>query len=548
MAILPHPHTPTLSYDVSMPDPIFKSALFRPSLEYPEIPYHEMLREAAQKYSNKPAIIFKDFCITFRELDALVNSMANALLGLGVTKGDKVALFMMNRPEWVISFIAAARIGAVATPLNPSYKKMEVAYQVNDSEAKVLITHETLYPVVREARSDMPELKTVIVVGATPAEDTLSFDDLIRKSSPKRPPPVDLDLREDLVALPYSSGTTGLPKGTMLTQSNLVTNHIQFISSSRMTDRDTLLIFLPFYHIYGTMLMGSSIYAGATQVLMERFDMVESLTLVEKYRITMHFAVPPILIAMANYPEIKQYNLSSLRFIFTGAAPLAPEVGRIVKELTGVRVLQGYGLTEASPLTHANPVDGDFAKLESVGLCISDQEQKIVDIETGEKELGPDEVGELIVRGPHVMKGYWKNPEATRQALRNGWLYTGDIAKIDKDGFVYIVDRKKEMIKYKGFGIAPAELEAVLFQHPAVADCAVFSKPDPEAGEVPKGVVVLKKTYHTTAEELMQFVEERVAGYKKIREIEFLETIPKTASGKILRRVLVERERERMKQ
>lgn len=532
-----------------MPDPIFKSALFRPSLEYPEIPYHEMLREAAERYANKPAIIFKDLRITFRELEALVNSMANALLGLGVTKGDKVALFMMNRPEWVISFMAAARIGAVATPLNPSYKKMEVTYQVNDSEAKVLITHETLYPVVQEARPNMPELKTIIVVGTAPrGEDTLSFDDLIRKSSPKRPPPVNLNLREDLVALPYSSGTTGLPKGTMLTQSNLVTNHIQFISSSRMTDRDTLLIFLPFYHIYGTMLMGSSLYAGATQVLMERFDMVESLTLVEKYQVTMHFAVPPILIAMANYPEIKQYNLSSLRFIFTGAAPLAPEIGRKVKELTGVRVLQGYGLTEASPLTHANPVDGDFAKLESVGLGISDQEQKIVDIETGEKELGPEEVGELIVRGPHVMKGYWKNPEATRQALRNGWLYTGDIAKIDKDGFVYIIDRKKEMIKYKGFGIAPAELEAVLFQHPAVADCAVFSKPDPEAGEIPKGVVVLKKNYQATAEELMQFVEERVAGYKKIREIEFLETIPKTASGKILRRVLIERERERMKQ
>lgn len=526
-----------------MSDQVFKSALFRPALEYPEIPYHEMLREAARKFTDKTAIIFKDFRITFRELDALVNSLANALLGLGVTKGDRVALFMMNRPEWVISFYATARIGAVATPLNPSYKKMEVAYQVNDSEAKLLITQEALYPIVQEARPDMPELKTVVVAGAKQDEDSLSFDDLVRKSSPQSPPPVNLNLREDLVALPYSSGTTGLPKGTMLTQYNLVTNNIQFISSCRATDRDILIIFLPFYHIYGTMLMGSSLYAGATQVLMERFDLVECLTLIKNHKVTMCFVVPPILIAMANYPELKRQDLSSLRFIFTGAAPLAPEVGKTVQELTGVRVLQGYGLTEASPLTHANPIDGSFAKLESVGLPISDEEHKIVDLETGEKELGPEEVGELIVRGPHIMKGYWKSPQATHQALRNGWLYTGDIAKIDKDGFVYIIDRKKEMIKYKGFGIAPAELEAVLFQHPAIADCAVFSKPDPEAGEIPKGVVVLKKGQQATAEELMQFVEERVAGYKKIREIEFLEAIPKTASGKILRRVLIERER-----
>jgi long-chain acyl-CoA synthetase len=530
-----------------MSDSIFNSALFRPPLEYPQIPYHEMLREAARKFTDKIAIVFKDLRITFRELDALVNSMANALRGLGVTKGDKVALFMMNRPEWIISFQATARIGAIPTPLNPSYKKMEVSYQVKDSEAKVLITQEALYPIVQEARADMPDLKAIIVVGAPQGEGTLSFDDLLQKSSPKSPPPVDFNLTEDLVALPYSSGTTGLPKGTMLTQYNLLTNHIQFISSLRITSQDNILIFLPFYHIYGTMLMGSSIYAGVTQILMERFDMVECLTFYQKYRVTLGFAVPPILVAMANYPELKRYNFSSLRFILTGAAPLAPEVGRAVRELTGVRVIQGYGLTEASPLTHASPVDGEVDRLESVGLSISDQEQKIVDVETGEKELGPEEVGEVIVRGPHVMKGYWKNPEATQQAIRNDWLYTGDIGKLDKDGFLYIVDRKKEMIKYKGFGIAPAELEAVLFQHSAVADCAVFSKPDVEAGEVPKGVVVLKKNQPVTAEELMTFVEERVAGYKKIREIEFIEAIPKTASGKILRRVLKERERERLK-
>ena len=268
-----------------------------------------------------------------------------------------------------------------------------------------------------------------------------------------------------------------------------------------------------------------------------------SLALSQQYGVTLYFAVPPILIALDNYPDLSSYDLSHIRYIMVGAAPMASEVAQRVQEKTGVRVLQGYGLTEASPITHINPVDQGRVKLHSVGLAVPNQEQKIVDLETGERALGVDEIGELVVKGPHVMQGYWKAPAETSHALRDGWLYTGDIAKIDAEGYVYIVDRKKEMIKYKGFSVAPAEVEAVLFQHEAVADCAVIGKADPEAGEIPKALVMLRPGEEVSPEDLTEFVSSRIAGYKKIREVEFVASIPRTASGKVLRRVLIEAER-----
>jgi long-chain acyl-CoA synthetase len=331
----------------------------------------------------------------------------------------------------------------------------------------------------------------------------------------------------------------------MLTQQNLVSNNIQFIASGRITEQDTLLVFLPFYHIYGIMLVTGGLYAGATLVIMEAFDLERSLTLAQQYKVTLYYAVPPILIALDNYAELTKFDLSHLRYIMVGAAPMAPEVAQRVQEKTGVRILQGYGLTEASPVTHLNPVDQGQIKLDSVGLAVPNQEQKIVDLETGERVLGVGEVGELLVKGPHIMKGYWKAPEETSQAIRDGWLHTGDIARIDADGYVYIVDRKKEMIKYKGFAVAPAEVEAVLFKHPAVADCAVIGKPDPEAGEIPKALVLLRPGEEVSADTLIEFVGSRIAGYKKVREVEFVTMIPKTASGKVLRRVLIEAERNK---
>ncbi len=520
-------------------------AFFRAAIDIPEIPFGEMLWESAQRFPEKIAVIYQGQKISFRELDGLVNSFANALLKLGVRKGDRVALFMTNRPEYIIGVYATARIGAVFTPMNPTYKEDEVAHQLQDAEASVLVVQDSLYQRVKSVRQRVKSLKHVVLVGQRAEDDSPLFLELIRQSSPKHPPQVQVSWTEDLVALPYSSGTTGLPKGAMLTHQNLVANAIQFISSGRITEHDTMLICLPFYHIYGVMLVNGALYSGATQVIMEAFDLELSLSLAQQHQVTLYYAVPPILLVLSNYPNLSAYDLSTLRYIMVGAAPMAPEVAQRLQDKMSVPIVQGYGLTEASPVTHINPVDQGPIKLDSVGLSVANQEQKVVDPETGENEVEVGELGELLVKGPHVMQGYWKAQEETAQTIRDGWLYTGDIARIDADGYVYIVDRKKEMIKYKGFSVAPAEVEAVLFHHEVVADCAVIGKPDEESGEIPKAIVILSPGQQASAEALMDFVGSRLAGYKRVREVEFVTNIPKTASGKVLRRVLIEAEREK---
>ncbi|HEY4033464.1 MAG TPA: AMP-binding protein, partial [Ktedonobacteraceae bacterium] len=294
---------------------------------------------------------------------------------------------------------------------------------------------------------------------------------------------------------------------------------------------------LPFYHIYGVMLTGSFLACSGTQVLMERFDLLQSLELCEEYKLTYYFAVPPIILALASAP-VDVSKLKSLKYIFSGAAPLPLDSAYKLQKKTNIPVGQAYGLTEASPLTHGQPRHPAFVHLESIGLPAHNTEQKIVDPETGKRELPVGEDGELIIRGPQVMKGYWKAPEETAHALRDGWLYTGDIGHIDADGYTYIVDRKKEMIKYKGFSVAPAELEALLLEHPAIMDAAVIGIPDDEAGEIIKGFVVLRKGHSVSSEEILAFTNGKLAGYKRLRFIEFIDAIPKTASGKILRRDL----------
>lgn len=523
----------------------------RPSINYPVHPYDELLTRTAQKFPENTALSFKDISLTYRELEALTNSFANALLQLGIKQGDRVCILMTNRPEFVISWFAIARIGATISPMNPSYKEREVAYQLSNSEAVAVVVQNELLPLIQAALPDAPNLKYIITAGpGQPVNpgDSPSFAALVQSQPPTAPARPEIGWN-DLLALPYSSGTTGLPKGVMLSHQNLVCNAYQMTACSRMTFEDRFMLFLPFYHIYGTMLMGSGILSGGLSVLMERFEPVECMRLIQQHKISLFYAVPPVLVMLTNWPMLKDYDLSSIRHVMCGAAPLAPEVGRRFQQATGVMVLQGYGLTEASPLTHINPVyDQRLIKPETVGLPVHDTDQKIVDIETGEQELAVGEVGELIVRGPQVMQGYWKAPEANATTLRNGWLYTGDIGAIDQEGYVIISDRKKEMIKFKGFGIAPAEIEALLFEHPAVADAAVIPKPDEEAGEVPKAYVVLKAGQKVSPEELVQWANGKLAGYKNLKEVEFIDAIPKNASGKILRRILKEREREKLNQ
>jgi len=509
-----------------------------------------MLARTAERYPEHVAIVFKDVNLTYRELDALVNSFANALLDLGIRKGQTVCLFMTNRPEYVISWFAIARIGAVASPMNPSYKEREVAYQLSNSEAVALIVQQESLPLVVAVRADTPNLEYVVVVGSdqhVSQSDTRFFSHLLR-THPSTPPAGSEPGWEDLVTLPYSSGTTGLPKGVMLSHKNLVCNAYQSVATARITFEDRLLVFVPLYHIYGIMLMGLAALTGARLVLMERFDPGRCLQLIQEQGITILYSVPQVLAVLNDWPQLHDYDLHTVRFTQCGAAPVPPPLARRFEQLTHIPVMTSYGLTEAAPGTHSNPVyDARLMKVETIGLPIHDTEQKIVDIETGQKELGVGEEGELIVKGPQVMQGYWKAPEATAEALRDGWLYTGDIGWRDEEGYVTITDRKKELIKFKSFSVAPAQLEAVLLEHPAVADVAVIAKPDEEAGEVPKAFVVLRAGHEQQpADELIEWVNSKLATYKNVREIEFTDSIPRNPSGKILLRILKEQERRKL--
>jgi len=355
-----------------------------------------------------------------------------------------------------------------------------------------------------------------VVVGSNPhAPQTFppSFSYLLR-TYPPTPRGIEPGW-EDLVALPYSSGTTGLPKGVMLSHKNLVCNAYQSVATARITFQDRLLVFVPLYHIYGIMLMGLAAMTGATIVLMERFDADKCLQLIQEQRITILYSVPQVLAVLNDWPRLHDYDLHTVRFTQCGAAPVPPALA--------------------------------LMKVGTIGLPIHDTRQKIVDIETGQIELGVGGEGELIVQGPQVMQGYWKAPEATTESLRDGWLYTGDIGWRDEEGYVTITDRKKELIKYKGFSVAPAQLEALLLEHVAVADVAIIAKPNEEAGEVPKAFVVLRSGYENLSEdELLVWVNGQIAGYKQVREIEFINAIPRNPSGKILRRVLKEQERRKM--
>ncbi|HVU70362.1 MAG TPA: AMP-binding protein [Ktedonobacteraceae bacterium] len=522
--------------------------LFRPPVTFPDVSYDQLLRMAAYRVPERTAIIYHDMYFTYREVVGMVNCIANGLHNLGLRKGEKVCLLMTNRPEYTVSFFAAASLGVVVSPMNPSYKDREIGYQLENSEASAIIIQRELLPLLQLvlAQKKLPHLKHVIVTGAQAPEgmpEAIPWSKLMRESSPEAPPRVEIS-GDDLLALPYSSGTTGLPKGVMLTHRNLVSNNLQFTTALQTDFTDVALLFLPFYHIYGVMLTGSFLACGATQVMMERFDPVQSLELCEKYGVTYYFAVPPIIVALANAP-FDLSKLKTVKYVFSGAAPLPLDPARRLMEKTGLQVVQGYGLTESSPLTHSQPKDPAHVRPSSVGLPTHNTEQKVVDIETGERELPPGEDGEILVRGPQIMQGYWKAPEDTARTLRNGWLHTGDIGHIDDDGFLYIVDRKKEMIKYKGFGIAPAEIEALLMEHPAVMDSAVIGVPDAESGEAPKGFVVLRAGQSATPEEIIAFANGKLAGYKKVHYIEIVQAIPKNASGKILRRELKEQERAR---
>jgi acyl-CoA synthetase (AMP-forming)/AMP-acid ligase II len=510
-----------------------------PDVAIPEVSLTQFIFESIDRFKDKPAIIngLNGDTLTYGELSDAVRRVAASLAKKGFRKGDVLAIFSPNCPEYAIAFHAAAMLGGITTPLNPLYTAEEATFQLKDAGAKLLVTA----PVILEKASEAAaaaNIEEVFVFGE--AEGAQPFASLL--DSDGQVPTVEIDPRNDLVALPYSSGTTGLAKGVMLTHYNLIANMCQMDGLDYFDREDILLCVLPLFHIYGlVVVLNMGLHLRATIVVMPRFDFEQFLQAIQKYRVTLSHIVPPIVLKLAKDPLIEKYDLSSLKVIFSGAAPLGSELSNACMERIGCDIRQGYGMTETSPVTHSSPADPSKMKHGSVGPPAPNTECKLVDAATGQ-EAGPNEEGEVFVRGPQNMKGYLNNPEATARTIdEDGWLHTGDIGFADEDGHFFIVDRVKELIKYKGFQVPPAELEALLLTNPAVADAAVIPCHDDEAGEVPKAFVVLKG--EATAEELMDFVAERVAPHKKIRELEFIEQIPKSPAGKILRRVLVERER-----
>jgi len=501
---------------------------------YEEIPLPELLRRSAERFGDKPALIGADGTTrTYRELWSYARKVARFLQDHGIEKGDKVGIFSPNHVDYASVFYGTLLAGATVTTLNPLYREREIEHQLDDAEAVALFVFSPMAEPVEAARRNLPRLRHVWPIDGLP--------DLLG-GVPEEYRPVEINPREDVAVLPYSSGTTGLPKGVMLTHYNISCAVKQCLATEQLTSDAVGLCVLPFFHIYGmTVLLSVGLALGTTGVVMMRFDVEQMLQLVGKYGITNLYLAPPALLAMANVPNPSRFDTSCLRVVVSAAAPLPPEVAERLKSIYDCLVSQGYGLTETSPTANTNPLDR--IKLESCGPPMADTFEKIVSLDTGE-ELPAGEVGEVAVQGPQVMKGYWKRPKETSECLsEDGWLLTGDIGWLDEDGYLYIVDRKKEMIKYKGYQVAPAELEAVLHEHPSVLDAAVIPKPHLEGGEIPKALVVLREGCEASPEELMAFVAEKVAPYKKIREVEYVSEVPKSPAGKILRRDLIERER-----
>jgi long-chain acyl-CoA synthetase len=510
------------------------------TLNYPTGPLHEVMRATAERFPDRPAITFKDTVMTFAAFDCESNRLANGLAALGLTAGDRMALYLPNCPQYQLAFYAACKLGAIACPMNPSYREREITYHVNDSGAKIMVTHASLWPVVQACRSHLPNLVRVVVTGDEVLRDgACRYDDVVDSGSAAAP---DVVVEQSQVAaLPYSSGTTGLPKGVMLTHRTLVCNQLQYLQGSGIGSDDVYPIFLPLSHIYGVMLMNAAMGSGARQIVMERFDLEALVSTIEKYGVTLLHLVPPVLLTLANAAGLDRSQFRTVRYALSAAAPLAPDVARRVEERLGLRVIQAYGLTETGPASHHSPLEPDKARLESVGIVMADTEQRVVDLESGEKVLGPREVGEICIRGPQLMQGYWNAPEESARALRDGWLHSGDIGYVDENGYTFIVDRKKEMIKCRAFSVAPAELEATVLEHPDIADCGVVGVADAEGGEVPNAFVVPRKGCTLDAAALTDYFAKRLAGYKTIRKWHLTDAIPRTPSGKILRRMLKER-------
>src|SRR6266550_1823892 len=523
---------------------IFKSPY--PDIEIPDISIASFILEHAPRFGARPALIDgrTGHTLTYDQLVTATDRTAAGLFARGFRKGEVLALYCSNSPEYAVAFLAVAKLGGIATMVSPLFNEAELTVQLKDSGANCILTDsELVETAVAAARA--VNLREVFVLGESEvADDATSFAELQKHEA--RAPSVEINPRDDIVALPYSSGTTGLPKGVMLTHYNLVAMLRQMETAAVLHSGDRIICVVPCYHVYGFhVVVNLALRTGATVVTLPRFDLEEFLATLQDYEINIVPVVPPIVLALARTPLLDRFDLSKLETLHCGAAPLSVEIAGTACERLGVRISYGYGMTELSPLSHLTYPASNEDKPASAGYCLPNTTCKIVGIES-RAELGPGEEGEVCVRGPQVMKGYLGQPQATAELIDSeGWLRTGDIGYADEDGALYIVDRLKELIKYKGRQVAPAELEAVLLSHPAIADAAVLPSPDEKAGEVPIAFVVMKEA--VSAAEIIDYVAERVAPYKKIRRVEFVDQIPKSPAGKILRRVLALKVRQEIR-
>jgi len=533
-----------------------------PALSYPEITLGKILSQTAGKYPQQTALFFYGKKITYEELDALVNQFAHALFDLGIRKGDRVALMLPNIPHMVIAFYGTLQIGAVAVPTNPLYHEHELEIQLNDSGAETIVAVDMLYPLISPLLR-RTKLKHVVLcrikdylpfplnflyplkawlekqwISVRRIPPLYDFREMIRHV-PSTPTNVDV-ASTDTAVLQYTGGTTGVPKGAVLTHRNLVVNTMQTKAwqTHVQEGKEIVLGAIPFFHVYGmTTAMNFGVLTGAEMILVPKFHTKEIITIITKYHPTTFPGIQAMYLAIGNYPGITKYDLTSLKAAISGAGPLMREVQEQFERLTKARIVEGYGLSEASPVTHANPLFGN-RRIGSIGLPWPDTEARIVDLATGEQVMPVGEMGELIVRGPQVMKCYWNKPEETARTLRDGWLHTGDIAKMDADGYFYIVDRIKDMIKTVGENVYPREVEEVLYKHPQVQEAVVVGLPEKFLGEKIKAYIVLKDGQLATEEEIIQYCTEKLSKFKVPKEIEFRAQLPKTLFGKVLRRVL----------
>ena len=539
------------------------------NLSYPDIPLHQVLSDSARRYSDRPALEFYGRCLTYRELEDFTARFATALIQFGIQKGDRVAVMLPNMPQTLIAYFGTLKAGACVVQMNPLYVAREIVEQLRDSGAETIVALDQFYPRIQEAmpqtmlkriiltnvRDYLPWLKRFLyplkarrqgqwleIERVPPIYDFRALLKAVR--SPSVTPAVS---PHDLALLQYTGGTTGAPKGAMLTHRNLVANAMQcrYWLGGLREGSEVFLGVLPLFHVYGmSTCQNLAILLGAKIVLLPRFQADEVLTAVVTHRVTAFPGIPAMYLALNNHPKVGQYDLRSVRFCISGAGPLFADVQERFEKLTGSYVVEGYGLTEASPVTHCNPIVGQ-RRSRSIGLPVSDTDTRLVDLESGAPVSEPGTVGELQIKGPQVMQGYWNNEAETAAVFKDGWLCTGDLASMDRDGFFYIQDRKKDMIKSGGMNVYPREVDECLCEHPKVKDACVIGIPEELRGERIKAFVVLKDGERATATELLEHCRKRLAKFKMPKQIEFRNELPKTLVGKVLRRVLLAEELKR---